>query len=115
MKYEYSEMYEQLLALQKEYTGIITKVAKSQKFSYLGYASAVIIEKDIVSICYNRYGFFVSADDEYFNDKYFPTAAEAFDELSVWMHKNGYRFKKYDAPKVVNLGGSSVSRETISN
>lgn len=115
MKYKYSEMYEQLLALQKEYTGIITKVAKSQKFSYLGYASAVIIEKDIVSISYNRYGFFVSADDEYFNYKYFPTASAAFDELSLWMHRYGYRFKKYDAPKVIDLGGSSVSREPISN
>ncbi len=110
MEYEYSEMYNQLLSLQKEYPNIITKVSKSSKFNYLGHASAVIIDKDIVSICYNRYGFYVSMSDGYFNDKYFPTATEAFDALSVWMHKHGYRFKKFDTPKVIELGGSSVSR-----
>ena len=114
MKYEYSEMYEQLLSLQKEYPNIITKVAKSAKFNYLGYASAVIIDKDIVSIGYNRYGFYVSISDGFFTEKYFHTASEAFDELAVWMNKYGYRFKKFDAPKVRNGNCySSVTRESV--
>ena len=114
MKYEYSQMYEQLLSLQKEYPDIITKVAKSTKFNYLGYASAVIIGKDIVSICYNRNGFYVSMSDSHFDNKYFPTAAAAFDELGVWMHRYGYRFKKYDMPKVRNGNCySSVTREPL--
>lgn len=114
MKYEYSEMYEQLLSLQKEYPNIITKVAKSAKFNYLGYASAVIIGKDIVCISYNRYGFYVSMSDGYFNNKYFPTASEALDELAVWMHKYGYRFKKFDTPKVRNGNCySSVTQEPV--
>ncbi len=115
MELNYNEMYSQLVELQKEYPSIITKVSKSAKFSYLGSASATIIERGFVSIGYNRFGFFVSCDDAYFSERYFPTASAAFDELSGWMHRYGYRFKKYDAPKVINLGGSSVSRETISN
>lgn len=114
MEYSYSEQYGQLLSLQKEYPNVITRVAKSTKFNYLGYASAFIIGKDFVDICYNRYGFYVSMSDSHFDGRYFPTASAAFDELCVWMHKHGYRFKKYDAPKVINLGGSSVSRESIS-
>ena len=115
MQHDYSEMFKQLEALRDEYPGIITNVSKGEKFGYLGFASLTIIEKGFVSISYNRFGFYVNTGDNYFCDKYFQTAEAAFDELSVWMHKYGYRFKKYDAPRVVNLGGSSVSRETISN
>ena len=115
MQHDYSEMFKQLGELRNEYPGIITNVSKGGKFDYLGFASMTIIEKGFVSIGYNRFGFYVSMSENFFNDKYFPTAEAAFDELSIWMHKYGYRFKKYDAPKVVNLGGSSVSRETISN
>lgn len=107
-------MYNQLTTLRKDFPNIIYNVVRNERCDY---ASATIIEKGFVSIGYRKrpcMGFFVSIDSEdvlYFADKTFRTAEEAFGELSVWMNKYGYRYKKYDTPK--EYVTCSVTREPI--
>ena len=90
-------LFNQLTALREEFPGIIYNVCRNDRCDY---ASLLVIEMGFVSIGYGKRpcrGFFVSVDkDPYFAGKYYNTAAEAFDDLSVWMHKNGYRFKRFD-------------------
>ena len=36
------------------------------------------------------------------DDRFFETADEAFSELLLWKEKKGYKFKKYEQPKVID-------------
>lgn len=104
------QRFNQLMELRKEFPNIIHGVCRKE---HCDYAIATTIERSFVKIGYGNLpfrGFFINLDLDYencFSGKYFATAQEAFDELSVWMHKRGYRFKKYDQ-KVIDIGKSPV-------
>ena len=55
---------------------------------------------------YRYKGFFISFSQEYVpelqDDRFFETADEAFSELLLWKEKKGYKFKKYEQPKVID-------------
>lgn len=112
MDYNFDEMYKQLVALKEEYPNIILSVTKKERGDC---ATVEVIERGFAVIGYGKQrcnGFCVSLDNDYerhFEGKYFPTAEEAFGELSLWMHMKGYRFKKIDFQKVQYANRNAVT------
>lgn len=99
--------YQQLLALKAEWPEIIFAIGTKDNTDYVTIA---INFHGFAQICY-RYGdwhytgFYVHFTDEYvkeLDNKFFKTADEAFSALLVWKEKKGYKFKRYEEPKVIN-------------
>lgn len=101
------ERFGQLEALKAEYPNIVTSIKKRDD---KGAAYMFIADRGDISIAYNQYGFFVNDADDYFYRRYFKTAEEAYDELCVWMHKYGHRFKKFETPKVISGNLDAVTK-----
>ena len=99
--------YQQLLALKAEWPGIIFAIGTNGDVDYV---TISIIFHGFAKICY-RYGdwhytgFYVHFTDEYvkeLDNRFFETADEAFSALLVWKERMGYKFKKYEQPKVID-------------
>ena len=98
----------QLLELKREWPDIIFAITRKDDYDYVTIA---ISFHGFVEIGYKygnyRYkGFFISFSQEYVpelqDDRFFETADEAFSELLLWKEKKGYKFKKYEHPKVID-------------
>ena len=99
--------YQQLLGLKKEWPKWVFATQQGKDTDY----AVCSINNNFVKVCYKyenyRYkGFFISSTPECieeFTDMFFETADDAFDAVMVWASKNGYKFKEYYHPAVIDF------------